>query len=73
MTIDNLTKSRTLLRCTMCRGVVCWWDHETDEQQQDRIIKYKKANNIHEWTEEELERIRPQVRNWTEEEVKELT
>lgn len=72
MSIDNLTKSRTLLRCIRCRGIVCWWDHETDEEQLNRIINYKKRNNIQDWTDEELERLRPKLRNWTEDEVKEL-
>lgn len=72
MSVDNLTKSRTLLRCMRCRGIVCWWDHETEEEQMNRIIRYKKKNNIQDWTEEELERLRPKVMNFTDKEIQEL-
>ena len=72
MSIDGITNSRTLLRCIRCRGIVCWWDHETEDEQLNRIINYKKKNNTKDWTKEELERLRPKVREYTKEEVKEL-
>lgn len=79
--IDNLTETRTLLRCYRCRGIVGWWDHETEEQQEARIKKFNEEHpDLKRWTQEELDKlfratenkITPPKREWTKTEMEEL-
>lgn len=79
--IDNITKTRTLLRCYRCKGIVAWQDHETEAEQEERIRKYKSDNPTpKKWSTAELAALHkppkpkenPLKRKWTDKELEEL-
>ena len=81
LVIDDISKTRTLLRCNLCKKVMAWWDYETLSQQEERIKKYnEREGNSIVWTQEQLDalhRLRkpkenPIKRGWTEKELEEL-
>ena len=81
LVIDDISKTRTLLRCYLCRIVMGYWDYETAEQQEERIRKYNERNgNSVVWTQEQLDALHkpakpkknPMKRRWSKKELEEL-
>lgn len=67
-----ISKTRTNLICTRCRGIVGWWDFESNFK-----LKSREERGI--WSQEELATLykpapkkNPLKREWSEKELEEL-